>query len=92
MAIDVADDPANLRYTVSVDGQPAGFVTYNRHGDVVTLVHTEIYEAFEGHGVGGSLARGTLDDLRKRGLRVNPQCPFMKRFIQRHEEYSDLVA
>ena len=92
MAIDVADDPANMRYTVSVDGQPAGFVTYTRHGDVVTLVHTEIDEAFEGHGVGSDLARGTLDDLRKRGLQVRPQCPFMRRFIQRHDEYADLVA
>jgi predicted GNAT family acetyltransferase len=92
MAIDVADDPANMRYTVSVDGQLAGFVTYSKHGDIVTLVHTEIDEAFEGHGVGSSLARGTLDDLRERGYRVRPQCPFMRRFIQRHEEYSDLVV
>ena len=92
MAIDVADDPANLRYNVSVDGRPAGFVTYQRHGDVVTLVHTEVDGAFEGQGVGSALARGTLDDLRQRSLRVHPQCPFMARFIQRHEEYSDLVA
>jgi uncharacterized protein len=92
MAIDVADDPANQRYTVSLDGQPAGFVTYTRHGDVVTLVHTEVDNSFEGKGVGSGLARGTLDDLRRRGLRVHPQCPFMARFIERHEEYSDLVA
>lgn len=92
MAIDVADDPANQRYTVSLDGQLAGFVTYTRHGDVVTLVHTEVDDAFEGQGVGSGLARGTLDDLRRRGLRVRPQCPFMARFIQRHEEYTDLVA
>jgi predicted GNAT family acetyltransferase len=92
MATDVADDPANKRYTVSVDGQLAGFVTYRRDGDVVTLVHTEIDGAFEGKGVGSVLARHTLDDLRKQGVRVRPQCPFMARFIKHHEEYADLVA
>jgi predicted GNAT family acetyltransferase len=92
MAIDVAEDTANQRYTATLDGELAGFVTYTRHGDVVTLVHTEVDKAYEGHGVGSALARGTLDDLRRRGLRVRPQCPFMAAFIERHGEYSDLVA
>ena len=92
MAIEVTDRPDERRYVAMLDGELAGFVTYLRHGDVLTLVHTEVPEAFEGNGVGSALARGALDDLRSRGLQVRPQCPFVARFIERHQEYSDLVA
>jgi uncharacterized protein len=46
----------------------------------------------EGKGVGSRLAQQALDATRASGLRANPQCPFIARFIERHEEYSDLVA
>jgi predicted GNAT family acetyltransferase len=92
MAIDVADDTSQQRYAVTVDGAVAGFVTYRRHGDTVTLVHTEIDPAFEGKGVGSALARGALDDLRARHLLVRPQCPFIRSWIEHHPDYADLVA
>ena len=58
----------------------------------VVLVHTEVDDAFEGHGVGGHLAAGALDDLRARGVKVEPLCPFIVRYIERHPEFSDLVV
>ena len=46
----------------------------------------------EGHGVGSKLIRGALDAARDRGLKVVPQCPFVKAYIDRHAEYRDLLA
>jgi predicted GNAT family acetyltransferase len=46
----------------------------------------------EGSGVGSALVAGALDDIRSRGLRVVPLCPFVAAFIRRHSEYADLVA
>jgi predicted GNAT family acetyltransferase len=90
--IKVSDNWDRARYEITVDGAPAGFLTYLRRGDTVTLVHTEIDDAFEGHGLGGKLARGALDDLRARGLHVVPKCPFVAKFIREHAEYGDLVV
>ena len=45
-----------------------------------------------GKGVGSTLARGALEDVRRRGLRVVAQCPFIKGFIDKHAEFSDLLA
>jgi predicted GNAT family acetyltransferase len=88
----VTDNWDRSRYEITLDGALAGFLTYRRAGDTVTLVHTEIDDAFEGHGLGGTLARGALDDLRARNLRVVPKCPFVAKFIREHPEYGDLVA
>ena len=43
-------------------------------------------------GVGSTLAREALDDVRRDGSRkVLPLCPFIKGWIAHHEDYQDLV-
>ncbi|WP_116247098.1 GNAT family N-acetyltransferase [Nocardiopsis sp. FIRDI 009] len=91
MATEVTDAPDERRYEIRVEGEVAGFSEYVRTGDLVTFTHTEVDPAFEGQGVGGTLVRGALDDVRSRGLSVLPLCPFVKGWIARHREYADLV-
>ena len=91
MAIEVRDNADAERYEASVDGQPAGFTIYRTRPGLIALVHTEVDEAFEGHGVASTLVRFELDDARERGLAVLPFCPFVNGYIQRHREYADLV-
>jgi uncharacterized protein len=91
MDITVADNPAHARYDAFVDGKPAGFAAYRRSTGRIIFTHTEIEPEFEGKGVGSVLARAALDDVRGRGERVVPQCPFIADFIDKHEEYADLV-
>ena len=52
MTITVALKNEKKRYEAAVDGQPAGFITYEPQGDVLDLQHTEIDSAYEGKGVG----------------------------------------
>ncbi|HKD97696.1 MAG TPA: GNAT family N-acetyltransferase [Micromonosporaceae bacterium] len=92
MRIEVADAPEAGRYEARVDGRLAGFVEYRRRPDAVVLVHTEVLPDFEGKGVGSVLARQVLDDVRARGGKVVPLCPFIASYIQRHQDYADLVA
>lgn len=92
MTIDVRDNPTRNRYEVTADGDLAGFAEYRIADDVVTFTHTEMDDAFEGKGLGGKLARGALDDVRHRGLKVVPRCPFIAGWIERHPDYADLVA
>jgi predicted GNAT family acetyltransferase len=35
---------------------------------------------------------GTLADIRARGLKVRPQCSFVRHVIAQHPEFADLVA
>jgi len=87
---EVTDNPTLNRYEMAVDGETA-FVTYVRGAERLTLVHTEVPQALAGRGVGSSLARGVLEDVRSRGLRVVPECEFMAAFIARHPAFGDIV-
>jgi uncharacterized protein len=89
--IAVADAPERRRIEVSVDGEPAGSLVYREKGGLLALIHTEVDDRFEGHGLGGRLARFALDQARERGLSVLPFCPFVNAWMQRHPEYADLV-
>jgi predicted GNAT family acetyltransferase len=88
----VEDNPGELRYELRVDGELAGEIRYRTQPGSVVLVHTEIEPALEGQGLGTVLVRGALEDIRSRGARVVPQCPFVAAYIRRHPEYADLVT
>ena len=87
----LTDDAAHHRYILEIDGRLAGQVVYLLHPGRITLLHTEVEPEFEGEGVGSRLAKGVLDDVRRRGLVVKPQCPFIAEYISRHPGYADLV-
>ena len=89
--IAVRDNPDELRYELVVDGDVAGEIRYRLSRDAVALVHTEVAPKLEGSGLGGRLVAGALDDIRARGLRVIPICPFVRSYIRRHPEYDELV-
>jgi predicted GNAT family acetyltransferase len=91
MATDVRDAPDRTRYEASVEGELAGFAEYRDVEGARVFVHTEVFDAFEGKGVGSSLARGALDDVRAHGRRLVALCPFIAAYIERHAEYADLV-
>ena len=74
--------PAN-RFELAVDGQLA-FLTYERTGECVRLLHTEVPEAFRGRGFGESLVKGALDAVRAEGLRIVAICPFVRAYLRKH--------
>jgi uncharacterized protein len=90
--VTVADRPNELHYEIEVDGEVAGFLMYRLEPGVIELVHTDVAPKWEGKGVGGALVKGALDDVRARGLKMRPFCPFVRAYIKRHPEYQDLVA
>ena len=90
--VTVARNDRRHRYEAYLGRELAGFVTYRERPGVVVLVHTEVDPAFEGHGVGGTLVAASVDDIRTRGLLVEPVCPFVISYLQRHPEYGDLVV
>ncbi len=90
--MELSKNPAAKRFEARVDGELAGFAEYIEMTGLVIFSHTEVFPAFEGTGVGSSLARFALDAVREDGSRkVQPLCPFIKSWIERHPDYQDLV-
>lgn len=91
--MDVQRNEAEQRYVATNDdGDEAGQLTFEVDDGVIRLLHTAVDDAYEGQGVGGALARRALDDARRDGLQVDPQCGFVASYIERHPEYEDLTS
>lgn len=88
----VQDDPGRHRFVILVDGEPGGLALYKIHDDRVIITHSEVDPKFQGLGVGGELARQTLDLLRERGAKVVTACPFFAAYVRKHHEYDDIVV
>jgi NAD+ kinase len=88
----VVDSFEQSRYEILVNGDVAGVLHYRRAGNVIELQHTEVDQAYEGRGLAGRLARGALADARRRATPVKLVCPFVTSYVERHPEWSDLIA
>ena len=88
----VRDNPSERRYEALVDGRMVGLIRYRKEPGLVVLVHSEVDLDLEGTGVGSELVRGALADIRARGLRMVPHCPFIIDYLRRHPEELDLVG
>ena len=92
MDVQVIDVPERTRYEARVDGELAAFADYIPTGELLAFTHTEVLPAFEGKGVGSTLVRDALDDVRGRQRSVLAVCPFVSGWIARHrEDYGDLL-
>jgi len=87
----VSDNPAMSRFEMT-SGDAMAFVEYQRTGEWIVLVHTEVPEALSGQGVGSKLVAGVLDQIRSEGAKVVAQCEFVAAFIKRHPGYQSLEA
>jgi predicted GNAT family acetyltransferase len=89
--VEVRDNPGQSRFEAYVDGKLAGTSSYVVGHGTLNFVHTEVDDAFEGQGVGSSLVRQSLDQLRERGgVRVTASCPFVRQWLRRHPDYRDI--
>jgi hypothetical protein len=87
----VRDNADARRYEITANGELAGILTYRLHEDRVVFLHAEVDPQFEGHGVGGRLARAALDDVIAKGKQITPLCPFVADYLRRHPEYVEHV-
>ena len=92
MSTDVRHDAARLRYELVLDGTVVGVADYRDRGDALVFDHTEVDPARRGHGLGATLVRAALDDVRAHGRTIVPRCWFVAEFVERNPDYADLLA
>ncbi|TKJ30966.1 GNAT family N-acetyltransferase [Blastococcus sp. CCUG 61487] len=92
MELSVQDAPDANRYEIRGGGKLLGHAAYQRRGDTVVFTHTEVDPDAGQSGLGSTLVRGALDDVRAKGGSVEPKCSFVRGWIEKHEEYADLVV
>ncbi|MFF0485325.1 GNAT family N-acetyltransferase [Streptomyces sp. NPDC004435] len=79
------------RYEILVDGERAGLTAYRDRDDRRVFFHTEIDDAYAGRGLAGILVEQALTDVRAAGMRIVPVCPYVAKFLKKHEEFADIT-
>jgi predicted GNAT family acetyltransferase len=79
------------RFSISVDGQIAGFTeTEDRDGRRI-FPHTEVDDAFQGRGLATILIGEALQQTRDAGLRIVPVCEMVAAYVKKHPDFADDV-
>jgi predicted GNAT family acetyltransferase len=89
--IEVKNNEDEQRYEVKLDDQVAMLI-YEREGNSIIFLHTEVPPALGGHGIANELAHTALEDARAHKLTVVPLCPFVASYLRHHTEYMSLLT
>ena len=87
---EVRHDERRRRFELEEEGA-TGFLTYQLQDGAIVFTHTIVPPELEGRGVGSRIVKTGLDHARAQGLKVVPQCSFVRGYIERHPDYADLV-
>ena len=88
---EVLHNSPQTRYEVTVDGF-LSVCDYELEGKRMTFTHTVVPPELRGRGIAEQLVRAALADARTAGHKVVPACSYVAKFIERHQEYRDLLA
>jgi predicted GNAT family acetyltransferase len=91
MPFPIRDNAALSRFELDAGGVTA-FLNYRLAGNVMTLMHTETPVQARGRGIASRLVAGVLNEVRQRGLKIVPRCPFVAAYLGKHPEFRDLMA
>lgn len=84
----VRNAPALNRFEIYHGDDIAGFGEYLDHEQQRIFHHTEIGEKFGGKGLATRLIEDALAETSRAGRRIVPVCPFVKKFIDKHDDFT----
>ena len=91
MDFEIKQDAEHNRFVSYVEGYKA-VVEYALKDNVIDLYRTFTPPELRGKGVAGKLVKFALEHAKNNNLKVIPTCSYVKRYIERHENYKELLA
>ena len=79
------------KYSLKLDGERVGVLTYRDAGDRRVLVHTEVEPDYGGQGLATKIIEFALNDIREKGKRIVVVCPVVAHYLETHHDYDDLI-
>lgn len=90
--IEITHRSNEQRFISIVDGHEAE-LTYKPAGEgVLDMNHTYVPDQLRGMGIAAQLTAHALNYARQQNYRVIPSCPYVAAYIDKHEQYKDLLA
>lgn len=90
--VELRNNPPAFRYEAFEGDELVSHIDYLLDDNVVRVTHTSTPPKYRGRGLAGRLTEFALDDIRARGLRLQPLCSFTATYVADHPEYAALVV
>ncbi|HSZ42058.1 MAG TPA: GNAT family N-acetyltransferase [Trebonia sp.] len=84
-------DEDEQAYKAIFGDEVIGYLSYRLVGGRVALWSAAVLPDYREHGVAAELIAKALDDIRSSGKKVTVICPIVRRVIDHHPQYEDLV-
>ena len=91
MDLEIHHDKEGRRFFAVIDGRKA-YMTYMNNGDKVLIFdHTYVPYSLRGKSIAAKIVESALNYARENNFKVVPGCSYVRTFINRNEQYRDLV-
>ena len=91
MDFEIKQDTEKNRFVTYVEGYET-VVEYTLKDNVIDLYRTFTPPELRGKGVAGKLVKYALEHAKENNLKVIPTCSYVRGYIERHENYKELLA
>ena len=68
------------------------FIEYKLFHDTLFLIHTQVPPELKGTGAAGAIVQKALQYAKDNNYKIVPICPFVRSYLEKHKEWSDMVA
>jgi predicted GNAT family acetyltransferase len=82
---------ADAEFTVAVEGNAVGLMTFVERDVHRVFLHTEVEPAYGGRGLATLLIAEGLAATRADGRRIIALCPMVAAYVKKHHDYDDIL-
>ena len=91
MNLEVKHDKDSERFVAEVEGHEA-YLSYNIFNDKINLSSTFTPPELRGKGIARIVVEYALKYAKENNLKVIPTCSYVQAFVERNNNYKDLLA
>jgi len=91
MDIEVKHDKENKCFVAEIDGHKA-YLSYNVFDDIIDLSYAFTPPELRGKGIAKIVVEYAFNYAKEKDLKVIPTCSYVQAFVERNDNYKNLLA
>lgn len=89
--MEVVNDIKGSRFVLNIEGKEV-YVLYAEDKTTIELYSTYTPSDLRGRGLAAIVVKAGFDYAKQKNLKVIPGCWYVRRFVEKHKEYEDLLV